>query len=56
MGLHRSEEGFKYLLGRLEYNKEHIRARPFAIQGLAESAPWQTDRLKNSAIEEIGNG
>jgi aminopeptidase N len=53
LGLHRSEEGFKYLISRIGYNKEPIRARPDAIQGLAYSAPWQTDRLKNEAIETL---
>ncbi|KAG2196317.1 hypothetical protein INT47_009312 [Mucor saturninus] len=53
LGLHRSEEAFKHLLNAVSTNKEHIRARPFAIQGLAKSAPWQTECLKNTAIEEI---
>jgi hypothetical protein len=51
--LHRSEKGFKYLVTRTGYNKEPLRARPFAIQGLAHSAEWQTERLKNEAVEEL---
>lgn len=53
LGVHRSEEGFKYLIRRVGYNIEPLRARPVAIQGLASSAEWQNDRLKNEAIEEL---
>ncbi|RCI02732.1 hypothetical protein CU098_010214 [Rhizopus stolonifer] len=53
LGVHRSEEGFKYLLNRVGYNKEPLRARPTAIQGLIVSAQWQSDRLKKEAIEML---
>ncbi|RCH95179.1 hypothetical protein CU098_000313, partial [Rhizopus stolonifer] len=53
LGVHRSEEGFKYLLSRVGYNKEPLRARPTAIQGLILSAEWQSDSLKKAAIEVL---
>lgn len=53
MGLHRSEEAFKFLLNRVTANDEPLRARPGAIEGLMTSAKWQTEQLKNEAIEEI---
>jgi hypothetical protein len=52
--MHRSEETFKYLLSRVGYNKEPMRSRGFAVQGLANSAQWQNDVLKKQAIEELG--
>ena len=54
MGRHRSEEAFKYLITRVGYNVEPMRARPVAIDGLASSAEWRTDRLKNEAVEVLG--
>jgi predicted ribosome quality control (RQC) complex YloA/Tae2 family protein len=54
LGLHRSEEAFKFLLDRVASNKEPLRARPGAIEGLMTSAKWQTEQLKDQAIEEIG--
>ncbi|KAI8375207.1 peptidase family M1-domain-containing protein [Blakeslea trispora] len=54
LGQHRSEEAFKYLLSRVHYKQEHFRARPSAVQGLIYSAEWQSDRLKNEAIEVLG--
>ncbi|OBZ84302.1 Glutamyl aminopeptidase [Choanephora cucurbitarum] len=53
LGQHRSEEAFRYLLGRVHYKQEHFRARPFALQGLIYSAEWQTKRLKNEAVEAL---
>lgn len=52
--MHRSEEAFKYLLSRVGYNKEPLRSRSFAVQGLANSTEWQTDLLKKQALEELG--
>jgi hypothetical protein len=54
LGKHRSEEAFKYLLSRVGYNKEPLRSRGFAVQGLTISAQWQSDLLKQQAIEELG--
>lgn len=53
LGLHRSEEGFNYLITRVGHNIEPLRARPLAISGLAHSAEWQKERLRNQAIEEF---
>lgn len=54
LGLHRSEEGFNYLLDRVASNIEPLRARPGAIEGLINSAKWRTEQLRDSAIEVIG--
>jgi predicted ribosome quality control (RQC) complex YloA/Tae2 family protein len=54
LGLHRSEEAFKFLLNRVASNNEPLRARPGAINGLMTSAKWQTEQQKDQAIEEIG--
>lgn len=53
LGVHRSEEGFNYLITRVGHSIEPLRARPVAISGLAHSAEWQTERLRNQAIEEF---
>lgn len=54
LGYHRSEEAFQYLISRVGYNIEPMRARFQAVDGLAYSTSWQTDRLQKQAKETLG--
>ncbi|KAI9494934.1 peptidase family M1-domain-containing protein [Zychaea mexicana] len=51
LGYHRSEEGFKYLISRVGYNIEPMRARAQALEGLKYSAEWQEKQLQRLAVE-----
>ncbi|KAJ8654161.1 hypothetical protein O0I10_010237 [Lichtheimia ornata] len=53
LGYHRSEEAFQYLISRVGYNIEPMRARFQAVDGLAYSTSWQTDRLQKQAKETL---
>lgn len=53
LGYHRSEEAFQYLISRVGYNIEPMRARFQAVDGLAYSTSWQSDRLQKQAKETL---
>ncbi|KAI9321445.1 peptidase family M1-domain-containing protein [Dichotomocladium elegans] len=53
LGYHRSEEAFKYLLGRVAGTIEPLRARVPAIGGLTYSVPWQSERLQKEGLEVL---
>ena len=54
LGYHRSEVAFKYLISRVGYNIEPMRARSQILDGLKYSAEWQDKQSQKLAVEAFG--
>ncbi|KAG2221559.1 hypothetical protein INT45_002573 [Circinella minor] len=51
LGYHRSEEAYRYLITRVGYNVEPMRARSLIVDGIKYSAEWQEKHLQKLAVE-----